>query len=458
MDIEYIRRSIEQNLRERLYGNTPAEIDISLTEPENLLERHKISARRLRNLLYRIALLKRVLSGLLSFYRSKKDKMLLKHFSKQTEKTSSEVKLPDSIHPLQLSEHSEAPAGARENLKKVPILGGVLLWPWRLMKLPGRFHSLSIEFLQLQQRAGGYDQILSEANDESGRMASEIKEVQRRTESALSSYRKHEISITRTESALRAIEKIQDEYTRRFNESLPVMKSAIRLLEKKQDENVKMRGEFLRHLEGINERLIGLQKEHIDWTSFYMAESTEEFLSENIEHHRFFMDKVAEYANRASEGAIPKLLELGIGTATMSIYFSRGLYQVTGIDMSPDLIKKAQTANKRLGGHAVFICMDAFQMESFFKPAGFHVSFSQGTMEHFSNQDLGKMLSAQLHTAKYVLFSVPSENWPSRDFRDERKISKEEWKILLMNLGFHIDMIEYYRDGMHICCALKGQE
>jgi 2-polyprenyl-3-methyl-5-hydroxy-6-metoxy-1,4-benzoquinol methylase len=180
-----------------------------------------------------------------------------------------------------------------------------------------------------------------------------------------------------------------------------------------------------------------------EWAAFYDREITEEDLQGNVEHHAFFLGKVEELAKRQKE-AIPSLLEVGIGTATMSIYLSRRFYKVVGIDNDPFVVANAIQTNKRLGGYATYFCMDAFLLPEYFKSDLFDVAFSQGTLEHFDNEALKKLIEAQLSVAKKVAFSVPSVYWTQRDFGNERLLSLEEWERILKSCGFKVEELAYY--------------
>ena len=182
------------------------------------------------------------------------------------------------------------------------------------------------------------------------------------------------------------------------------------------------------------------------WCEFYKEDTTEDWLKKNIEYHTYFISIINKYSVQLSQGNIPKLVEIGTGTATMSIYFSRTSYDVLGIDNDPIIVSKAINANKKLGGYAKFICLDAFDLQKLFKEKLFDVAFSQGTLEHFNNDNLKRFIDAQLYVAKCVIFSVPSINYPNSEFGNERKMSVDEWNILLKSFGYNIDYISYYQE------------
>lgn len=190
------------------------------------------------------------------------------------------------------------------------------------------------------------------------------------------------------------------------------------------------------------------------WGEYYSEDISENDLGGNINYHKHFISLIEEYAQKASNGCVPKLLEVGLGTATMSIYFSRQKYDVLGIDNDINVIYNAINTNERLGGYAKFIVMDANNLD-LMKNSYYNVAFSQGTLEHFGNESIICMLSKQLEVAKYVVFSVPSINYPKREFGNERKMTIEDWEIILKAGGFNIVRLEYYREDTQIACVIQ---
>lgn len=207
----------------------------------------------------------------------------------------------------------------------------------------------------------------------------------------------------------------------------------------------------------VNNMQKDVKKVYANWTEFYSKDITNEQMIENIEHHRYFIDLICNWANKISEGRVAKLIEVGVGTATMCIYLSKKYFDIVGLDVEPELIAKAIETNKRLCGSAKFIAMDTLELPNLFKENTFDIAFSQGTMEHFDNDDLKKLIKAQLAIARYVIFSVPSVNWPHQEFGNERKMTLEEWERMLIQFGVKIEHISYYQKGdLHIAAVISS--
>ncbi|AET64473.1 methyltransferase domain-containing protein [Methanothrix harundinacea] len=214
-----------------------------------------------------------------------------------------------------------------------------------------------------------------------------------------------------------------------------------------------VRSEFREELNRILNMLDSKDSSLSAWSKFYNNEITEDLLTLNIDYHERFISLIKEIAQKAANGMVPKLLEVGVGTATMSIYFSRYSFEVVGLDNDPNVVRNAIKVNKDLGGYAKFILMDAFDL-NMFKGDYFDVAFSQGTMEHFNDAEIIEMISKQLEAAKFVIFSVPSIYYPHKEFGNERKMSKEDWEMILKKGDFNIIGLDYYKDSQHIVCVI----
>ncbi len=126
-------------------------------------------------------------------------------------------------------------------------------------------------------------------------------------------------------------------------------------------------------------------------------------------------------------------IEIGIGTASHSFFVGHFTPFVVGIDNDFQIVKSAKESSKRFGKRARFIVADAFNLP--FKKSSFDLCFSQGFFEHFNDKEINSLIDEQLKTADSIIFSVPSYNYQSKDFGNERLLKREEWLELLKLVG-----------------------
>lgn len=172
------------------------------------------------------------------------------------------------------------------------------------------------------------------------------------------------------------------------------------------------------------------------WEGFYAPELNWYRHARNVLHH------VPMF--RALQALRPKrVLEVGAGTGSHSIFVSYFLPEVVSVDLSPQLIERCKVHNERLRGRAAFLPMDAFQLG--FPNDAFDVVFSQGFFEHFPDDAIARLLHEQSRVARHVVLSVPNRSYAVRDFGNERLLSRLEWEKLLDRLGYRILVSQDYR-------------
>ncbi|MEK7616814.1 MAG: class I SAM-dependent methyltransferase [Patescibacteria group bacterium] len=164
------------------------------------------------------------------------------------------------------------------------------------------------------------------------------------------------------------------------------------------------------------------------WGKFYSKTVNLKFLIQNTFCHLELFTWVWEEAPK-------KILEIGVGTGSMSIFFSYLGLDVTGLDNDQDILKKARNLSKKLNGKAKFIHGNAFNLP--FKDKSFDVVLSQGLLEHFQDDEIFKLLDEQLRVGKVVILSVPNKYYSVLDFGDERLLTDENWYKLLSK-KYHI--------------------
>jgi trans-aconitate methyltransferase len=129
-------------------------------------------------------------------------------------------------------------------------------------------------------------------------------------------------------------------------------------------------------------------------------------------------------------------IEIGCGRGIHSIFLSYFISTVIGIDNSVALVEKARIDNSRFRGRARFLARDAFKLD--FPKETFDVCFSQGFLEHFTDEEICLLIRNQLWIAKIIVASVPSVFYSTKDRGDERLMSIEEWGEVLKNFDTYM--------------------
>lgn len=170
------------------------------------------------------------------------------------------------------------------------------------------------------------------------------------------------------------------------------------------------------------------------WGDVYSKPADVTHFIENINVHKDFLDEMCKVDPK-------RVVEVGCGSGTLSVFMSHMGCRVTAVDVDDDVLMRAEKASEALNGDVKFIKGDAFNLP--FGDKEFDISFSQGVLEHFSDEDIVKMVTEQLRVSKRVMFSVPNRHYNHKDFGNERLMSVCEWEKILSEFNIKVSK-EYY--------------
>lgn len=171
------------------------------------------------------------------------------------------------------------------------------------------------------------------------------------------------------------------------------------------------------------------------WHEYYSKEITLKDYLGHLSTHATLFEFIIEQKPR-------KILEIGTGTGSMSIFLSHLGYEVVSIDNNEKVLERAKKLSDTLLGRVKFLLCDAFKLGNKFKASNFDVVFSHGFLEHFDRGEIEALIKEQLKVGKVVFFSVPSKYHVTKEFGDERLWGIEEWTKILSS--FNLELIRYY--------------
>jgi SAM-dependent methyltransferase len=159
-------------------------------------------------------------------------------------------------------------------------------------------------------------------------------------------------------------------------------------------------------------------EEGTDWAAFPVETiSAATFLKRNIIHFELLYEAI-----RRAQGT---LLEVGVGSGAQSALLSRLVPRVVSVDNDLRILTAARANLVRFGPRTVSVAGDAFGLP--FRDRSFGVAISQGLMEHFGDEQIGRLLREMLRVSRSVVFSVPSDRYPRQDVGNERLLSPRRW-------------------------------
>lgn len=129
------------------------------------------------------------------------------------------------------------------------------------------------------------------------------------------------------------------------------------------------------------------------------------------------------------------VLEIGCGSGLSSVLLASMGCRVTAVDTNAQLVKKAKRFETAFPNF-ISVQADMFRLE--FKDKAFDIAFSQGVLEHYSDDDIIRALSEQKRIARVVVIDVPNGRGKVGDYGDEHKISPTRWRKLIRTSGITI--------------------
>ena len=156
-------------------------------------------------------------------------------------------------------------------------------------------------------------------------------------------------------------------------------------------------------------------------------DDVDKYILKNLKKKKDYLDAIEKYSKNK------EIIECGCGTGKISTYFQNKGYSVTAVDIDDKILNLAKNIVKK----SSFSEMPKFEIMSIldlqYKNKSFDVAFSNGVLEHFTDDEIIKILIEEMRIADIVIFGVPSKYFNDDEFMhgDERYLTKEEWRTLI---------------------------
>ena len=158
------------------------------------------------------------------------------------------------------------------------------------------------------------------------------------------------------------------------------------------------------------------------------------YVDSKIGYKKPFIELIKKYNTNS------KLLEAGTGTGTLSTYLASEGFDVTGIDIDDEMLKLASKIGDEYNKEkkAKFIKGSIFDLN--YKENEFGICFSNGVLEHFSNEKIIDTLEKQLKISETVIFGIPTRYFTKEEamYGDERYLPLAKWRKIIKASGGEI--------------------
>ncbi len=167
------------------------------------------------------------------------------------------------------------------------------------------------------------------------------------------------------------------------------------------------------------------------WSEIYRkqlskVDSLDIFIADKLAYKKTLIDTIKKYS--LING---KILEVGCGSGITSMFLGQSGYQVIGVDSDPDMVELATSIATQKKSGASFKIDDIRTLGTI--NGHFNVIFSNGVMEHFSDNEIVSVVNHHLSISNYVIVCVPSDYFSDdqKIYGDERFMSAKQWHALL---------------------------
>lgn len=161
---------------------------------------------------------------------------------------------------------------------------------------------------------------------------------------------------------------------------------------------------------------------------------------------------VGEVARLVKAG--DKVLEVGAGTGILGWPLAQAGIEVTCLDNDEEVLRMCWVNAKVLGADIKYVFGDAFEIP--FEDNSFNLAYSEGLLEHYSDEEIHRLLKEQLRVAPIVVVGVPLAGCKDIPFGNERWLSVSEWEEIL---GGYVALRAFgYNDETRLCLSLIRDE
>ena len=168
------------------------------------------------------------------------------------------------------------------------------------------------------------------------------------------------------------------------------------------------------------------------WYQIYLDEiqkkgSLENYISDKINNKGVLISLIQKYSHKN------RIIECGSGTGVLSTYLASIGYDVVGIDIDPDMLELSRKIAFEYfsNNKPKFENKSIFEMD--YNVNEFDVAFSNGVLEHFSDEEIINTLKKQMNIANYVIFGIPTTYFDMEEamYGNERYLPFSYWRDLI---------------------------
>jgi SAM-dependent methyltransferase len=164
------------------------------------------------------------------------------------------------------------------------------------------------------------------------------------------------------------------------------------------------------------------------WHEFYNNEISWGIYLDKLADHKYYLEKIIELKPK-------KVLEVGCGPGTRSVFLSYLGIDVVAVDNDQGIVDSVAEYNKKLKGKVDIQKADAFNLP--FKDGEFDIVFNAGFLEHFNDKDKIALVKEFTRVGDHYIFMVPNKAYRLKPYGNEDLLTKSEWEEILKDFNIN---------------------
>lgn len=194
------------------------------------------------------------------------------------------------------------------------------------------------------------------------------------------------------------------------------------------------------------------------WYEIYTNEIEEKgtisnYVNDKIKTKKNLINLIKKYSPNK------KIIEAGSGTGILSTYLASLGFDSTAIDIDKEILNLSKKISKEYGSkNTPKFNIDSI-LELNYKKNEFDVSFSNGVLEHFNDEEIIKTLKKQMKIANTVIVGIPTKYFNDDEamYGDERFLKIKYWRKIIEQAGGRIKEEKscHYLTGFKILINFK---
>jgi len=162
------------------------------------------------------------------------------------------------------------------------------------------------------------------------------------------------------------------------------------------------------------------------WDEYYNNEISWGIYLDKLADHKYYLEKIIELKPK-------KVLEVGCGPGTRSVFLSYLGIDVVAVDNDQGIVDSVAEYNKKLKGKVDIQKADAFNLP--FKDRECDVVFNAGFLEHFNDKDKIALVKEFTRVGDHYIFMVPNKAYRLKPYGNEDLLTKSEWEEILKDFN-----------------------